>query len=138
MERKAWENLEAARLLLQGEDPCPNAAASRAYYAAYQACWAAMVRKKGIEPPEVRPGSTYFRHPDLPHEAREAGVLNERESKVLADLCDLRVAADYYEDVDVTVEEVREALQRADPLVRRLLEDEADFLLRSVLDEEAE
>lgn len=26
MERKAWENLAAARLLLQGEDPCLNAA----------------------------------------------------------------------------------------------------------------
>lgn len=43
-ERKAWENLEAAERLLQGE-PSPNAAASRAYYAAYQACWVAMERE---------------------------------------------------------------------------------------------
>jgi hypothetical protein len=61
MERKAWENLAAARTLLQGEEPCPNAAASRAYYAAYHACWVAMV-EAGNEPPEVRPGSVYFPH----------------------------------------------------------------------------
>jgi uncharacterized protein (UPF0332 family) len=125
MERKAWENLAAAHFLSQGEDPCSNAAASRVYYAAYQACWAAMV-KRGMEPPEVRPASTYFPHARLPHEARQAGVLDERESKDLADLYDLRVAADYYEDVDVTVEEVREALQVADFLVRRLLGEEAE------------
>jgi uncharacterized protein (UPF0332 family) len=135
MERKAWENLAAARLLLEAEDPCPNAAASRAYYAAYQACWAAMVHEEGIEPPEVRPGSKYFRHADLPHEARDAGVLDERESKLLADLCDLRVEADYYEDVDVTVEEVGGALQRVDSLVRGLVGEEADLSLRSVLEE---
>ncbi|HYO66006.1 MAG TPA: HEPN domain-containing protein [Archangium sp.] len=125
MDRKAWENLAAARLLLQGEEPCSNAAASRVYYAAYQACWAAMV-EEGLEPPEVRPGSTYFPHADLPHEARQAGVLDERESQALADLYDLRVTADYYEDEDVTAEDVAGALQGADALVRSLLGEEAE------------
>lgn len=120
MERKAWENLAAAHTLLRGEEPCSNAAASRVYYAAYQACWAAMVGR-GMEPPEVRPGSTYFPHAHLPHEARQARVLDEQESKALAGLYDMRVAADYYEDEDVTVEEVRDALAVADSLVRRLL-----------------
>jgi hypothetical protein len=93
--------------------------------------------ERGVEPPEVRPGVTYFRHEDLPHEAREAGVLNERESKELANLCDLRVAADYYDD-DVTVEEVNDVLQGADSLIRRLSGEAADSLLRSQLEEEAE
>ena len=122
MERKAWENLSAARVLLENEDPCPNAAASRAYYAAYHACWHAM-NEAGIPTPEVRPGVYYFLHEPLPGDAIEVGVLDEQASKVLRWLAQLRVEAGYVVD-DLTVELVREALDMATGFVRRLLGEE--------------
>ncbi len=122
MERKAWENLAAARVLLDDEDPCPNAAASRAYYAAYHACWYAL-NALGIPTPEVRPGVYYFLHDPLPYEARRSGVLGDGASQELFDLLELRVAADYLEE-DVTVEEAREALEAAAAIVRHVLGEE--------------
>jgi uncharacterized protein (UPF0332 family) len=122
MERKAWENLAAARVLLEMEEPCPNAAASRAYYAAYHACWFAM-NEAGIPTPEVRPSVYYFLHEPLPQDAVAAGVLDWGASKVLVWLADLRVAADYVVD-DLTVELVKQALEVATSFVRRLLGEE--------------
>ncbi|WP_158502147.1 HEPN domain-containing protein [Vitiosangium sp. GDMCC 1.1324] len=122
MERKAWENLAAARVFLDVEEPCPNAAASRAYYAAYHACWHAM-NEAGIPTPEVRSGVYYFLHDPLPQDALEAGVLDRQASEVLDWLVDLRVAADYVVD-DLTVELVKEALEMATSFVRRLLGEE--------------
>jgi uncharacterized protein (UPF0332 family) len=119
MERKAWENLAAARVLLEIEEPCPNAAASRAYYAAYHACWHAM-NEVGIPTPEVRPGVYYFLHEPLPGDALAVGVLDRHASKELSWLVDLRVAADYAVD-DLTVELVRGALDTASRFVQRLL-----------------
>ena len=125
MERKAWENLSATRVLLDVEDPCPNVVASRAYYAAYHACWHAM-NEAGIPTPEVRPGVYYFLHEPLPYEAQEAGVLDTRLSEGLSELIELRVAADYLEE-DVTVEEAREALAAATVIVRHVLGEEATW-----------
>lgn len=122
MERKAWENLAAARVLLDVEDPCPNAAASRAYYAAYHACWHAM-NEVGIPTPEVRSGVYYFLHEPLPYEARRTGVLDDWTSQELFELRELRIAADYLEE-DVTVEEAREALEAATVIVRHVLGEE--------------
>lgn len=122
MERKAWENLAAARVLLDVEDPCPNAAASRAYYAAYHACWHAM-NEVGISTPEVRLGVYYFLHDPLPRDAFEVGVLDLQASKDLGWLAELRVAADYVMD-DLTVELVREAVNIAASIVQRLLGEE--------------
>jgi uncharacterized protein (UPF0332 family) len=122
MVRKAWENLAAARVLLDVEDPCPNAAASRAYYAAYHACWYAM-NEAGAPTPEVRSGVYYFSHEPLAYEARRAGVLDDRGSQELFDLRELRIAADYLEE-DVTVEEAREALEAAAVIVRHVLGEE--------------
>jgi len=122
MERKAWENLAAARVLLDDEDPCPNAAASRAYYAAYHACWHAM-NEVGIPTPEVRPGVCYFLHDSLPYEARRAGVLDDQASEGLYDLVRLRVAADYLEE-DLTVELARKALVTATAIIQRVLGEE--------------
>jgi uncharacterized protein (UPF0332 family) len=122
MERKAWENLAAARVLLDDEEPCPNAAASRAYYAAYHACWHAM-NEVGIPTPEVRPSVYYFVHDSLPYEARRAGVLDEQASEGLYDLVRLRVAADYLEE-DLTVELARKALETATAIVRWVLGEE--------------
>jgi uncharacterized protein (UPF0332 family) len=125
MERKAWENLAAARVLLEVEDPCPNAAASRAYYAAYHACWHAM-NEAGIPTPEVRPGVYYFLHDPLPYEARRSGVLDAQASEGLYDLVQLRVAADYLEE-DLTVEHAREALEKATAIVQRVLGEEPSW-----------
>lgn len=122
MERKAWENLAAARVLLDEEDPCPNAAASRAYYAAYHACWHAM-NASGIPTPEVRPGVYYFLHEPLPADALGVGVLDERASEDLEWLINLRVVADYLED-ELTVDVVRRAVEKATRLVRRLVGEE--------------
>ncbi len=122
MERKAWENLAAARALLDVGEPCPNAAASRAYYAAYHACWHAM-NEAGFPTPEVRPGIYYFLHEPLPYEARRAGVLDDRASRELFDLRELRISADYLEE-DVTVEEAGEALEAATVIVRQVIGEE--------------
>lgn len=118
MERKAWENLAAARVLLDVEDPCPNAAA-------YHACWHAM-NEAGIPTPEVRPGVYYFLHDPLPYEVRRAGVLDAQVSEWLFELIELRVAADYMEE-DVTVEEAREALEAAAAIVRHVLGEEPSW-----------
>jgi uncharacterized protein (UPF0332 family) len=122
MERKAWENLTAARVLLEVEDPCPNAAASRAYYAAYHACWHAM-NEAGIPTPEVRPGVYYFLHDPLPYEAHEAGVIDDPASQGLLDLRELRVAADYL-DEELTVDHARKALETAKVIVQQVLGEE--------------
>ncbi len=122
MERKAWENLAAARVLLDVEEPCPNAVASRAYYAACHACWHAM-NEAGFPTPEVRPGVYYFLHEPLPYEARKAGVLDDQSSEGLYDLAWLRVVADYLEE-DVTVERARKALETATVIVQRVLGEE--------------
>ncbi len=122
MERKAWENLAAARVLLDVEEPCPNAAASRAYYAAYHACWHAM-NEAGIPTPEVRPGVYYFLHEPLPYEAYRAGVLDDRASEGLHELVRLRVSVDYLEE-ELTVARAREALETAMSIVQRVLGEE--------------
>ena len=122
MERKAWENLSAARVLLDVEDPCPNAAASRAYYAAYHACWHAM-NEAGIPTPEVRPGIYYFLHEPLPRDAVAVGVLDEQASDALDWLVQLRVGADYLVE-ELTAELARDALEMATSFVRRLLGEE--------------
>ena len=122
MERKAWENLSAARVLLEIEEPCPNAAASRAYYAAYHACWHAM-NEAGIPTPEVRPGIYYFLHEPLPRDAVAVGVLDEQASDALDWLVQLRVGADYLVE-ELTAELARDALEMATSFVRRLLGEE--------------
>ena len=77
----------------------------------------------GIPTPEVRPGVYYFLHEPLPGDAIEVGVLDGQAGEALTWLANLRVAADYVVD-DVTVELVREALELATSLVRRLLGEE--------------
>jgi uncharacterized protein (UPF0332 family) len=119
MDRKARENLAAARALLSLEDACPNAAASRAYYAAYHACWFVM-NERGIDTPEVRAGDRYFPHKDLPDEALQVGILNEQASKDLSWLRDQRVLADYFEE-ELTVEQVDEDVKTAEAFVQRLI-----------------
>jgi uncharacterized protein (UPF0332 family) len=122
MERKAWENLAAARVLLEVEEACPNAATSRAYYAAYHACWFAM-NEAGIPTPEVRPGVYYFLHEPLPRAALDAGVLDRQGFDALDWLVHLRVVADYLLE-ELTIELARDALAQATLFVQRLLGEE--------------
>jgi hypothetical protein len=117
MERKAHENLVAARVLLEG-DPCTNASISRAYYSAYQACWAALV-ERGKPVPET-PRGRYFPHKELPALARASGVLSDDEQDDLEYLEGSRVLADYGED-DLGAAAARECLGLANRLVYKLL-----------------
>jgi uncharacterized protein (UPF0332 family) len=122
MERKAYENLEAARFLLECEDPCTNSSMSRAYYAAYHACWTAMV-ENGHPVPMERSDARYFHHKTFPDEACDAGVLDDQEASNLHYLYNQRIKADYHED-DVTLEEAQGALKVSKALVHRLLEEQ--------------
>jgi hypothetical protein len=121
MERKSLENLEAARLLLDLSEPCTNAGSSRAYYAAYLACWFAMVGR-GAQVP-ITPRGRYFSHKALPGQARAYGLLSEDQADDLAFLETQRVMADYSEE-DVTHEVSRQCLQIACYLVDHLLGEE--------------
>ena len=113
MERKAKENLEAAERLLAGPDPCPNAATSRSYYAAYQACWE-LLGRKGVEPPEVRPAEVYFPHREMPDLALRKGVIDSQAASGLRFLEGARVSADYDEagSLDVATAEIAQRCAR--------------------------
>lgn len=109
MSDKACENLAAAGVLAESGD-MNNASASRAYYAAYQACWFGMI-SEGYPVPVTDRGQ-YFPHKELPDLAREAGVLTEEQAEDLEHLEQLRVKADYYGD-HVTGAEAKIAYQAA-------------------------
>jgi hypothetical protein len=121
MRWKARENLSAAKLLLGTADSHFNACVSRAYYAAYQACWAAMV----VEGHQPTPGDrgAYFRHATLPEEARTAGVLDADQSDDLGILGRWRVVADYWDDL-LTKEHAKLACELADRLVNDLVDED--------------
>jgi uncharacterized protein (UPF0332 family) len=121
MRWKARENLSAAKLLLGAADSHFNSCVSRAYYAAYQACWAAMVVEGHPPTPDDR--GAYFRHATLPKEAREAGVLNAQQSKDLGLLERWRVVADYLNDL-LTKEQATQACDLAARLVDALVDED--------------
>ena len=120
MADKAWENLEAAERLLEGTAPCTNASTSRAYYAAYQACWAAMV-SAGHSVPTLAAGA-YFPHKTLPTLAEDASVLDDLRAEDLRLLEGRRVKADYFED-RVSEAEADDSHVIAKELVSGLLPD---------------
>lgn len=128
VDRKARENLEAARLLLDQENPCTNAAASRAYYATYQALWASLVGT-GEQVPEVRPGRRYFPHrrsesdESIMDAAERCHILSANEANEVKILRDFRIQADYQAD-DVVEQDARKCLDTADVIVQRLVEPE--------------
>lgn len=119
MERKACENLSAASTLANLDDPCPNGATTRAYYAAYQAVWSKL-EERDVPVPEVRPGVEYFRHDEVGPLAQEHQLLDQRLAVLFEDLREARVKADYYVD-DCTQEEAREYVQNAKVIVESLL-----------------
>ena len=116
LDEKARENLEAADRLLSTETDLPlhNAAASRSYYAAYQAV-ADRAQQIGI----AFTGQTadYYRHDSFPSVARDSQLINDDQSDELSLLYGLRVKADYMED-QVDLDEASGAADSA----RRILE----------------
>lgn len=115
LQEKAIENLEAAERLLDTRDgdlePLNNAAASRAYYAAYTAVVDRVLRS-GRSLPE----KGYFKHDSFPDDAFHYGFLTGELREVLVWLRDLRVKADYEED-QVNYEEAALAAERARALL---------------------
>jgi hypothetical protein len=118
-DEKAFENLEAVGRLQPGEggrEGLHNAAASRAYYAAYHAV-AHVAQRDGIEFTSER---SYYRHDTLPDDARGWGILDEEQRLDLWELQNLRIKADYHE-APVELEEADRAEMLARGLVTRLL-----------------
>jgi uncharacterized protein (UPF0332 family) len=121
-DEKARENLEAVERLLPDEngyiDALSNAAASRAYYAAYLAIADnAQQRRRGY----TDRASTYYRHDSFPDDARAWGILDHDESDDLRWLYNLRIKADYHVD-QVSHEEASEAFEVAKKLLNSALE----------------
>ncbi len=118
---KARENLEAVERLLpddSGElDALSNAAASRAYYAAYLAVAHAAQRSRRDFTHDDR---DYYRHDRLPEDAHQWGLVDADGSDDLRWLYGLRVKADYFED-HVSLEEASQAFDVAKRLVGAVL-----------------
>jgi uncharacterized protein (UPF0332 family) len=122
LDEKARESLEAIdRLLARSDDgqvePLSNAAASRAYYAAYQAV-ADCALRDGLD--FDSPAPRYYHHDTLPDRVFDWGILDDDSRDGLSRLRDLRVKADYYED-QVHYDEASEAAAMAQRLVTSLL-----------------
>jgi uncharacterized protein (UPF0332 family) len=118
---KAEENLEAAERLMPDDESgsaeaWPNAAASRAYYAAYLAV-ADVAQRRGI--PFTSEDPDYYRHRTFPADATRWGILDEDSRDDLELLRNLRVKADYEED-HVDRHEATLAIGMARTLVRVL------------------
>lgn len=122
MDEKAKENIEAVERLVStgtGDDlPLCNAAASRAYYAAYLAV-ADLAQREGRRFDSTQ--SEYYRHDTLPENAQRWTILDADLRDDLSWLRDLRVKADYWED-QVSYEEASEAASVAERFVALLEE----------------
>ena len=106
------------------DDPCPNAATSRAYYAAYQALWSKL-EERGEEAPEVRRGVIYFPHDEVARLAQTAQVLDRNLAVLFDELREARTKADYYAADDCSQEEAQEHVRNAQELVMALIGSEA-------------
>jgi hypothetical protein len=103
---------------LIGENPLPNAAATRAYYAAYHACWYAL-ENQGYPVPN-RNGKMYWPHDTFADETLRLGLLDDDESESLAALYSARVLADYFPD-GLSPEQARELAVSARAIIDRVL-----------------
>ena len=112
MKDRSTESLRAAQRLLEGEEPCPCSAVSRAYYAAYQWCVGQL-----LELGEGPPGR-YWRHDLLPDAAAEELKLGDRAAD-LSYLMSQRVRADYYRD-PMTAEDAQACLRTAAGLIQEV------------------
>ncbi len=112
--KKAAENLRAATLLVGAREY--NAAASRAYFALYQAGMFAL-EGKGMTPGTFG-DYTEWNHRLIKNNRRAFG-LNWEERELWEDLYELRVKADY-RDADVQREEIEPALGEVADVLQRL------------------
>lgn len=120
LDEKARENLQAAERLLPDDadrDGLLNAAASRAYYAAYLAVADRALRDRVDF---TNHEASYYRHDGLPDDALRWGILDEDGRDELTLLYGLRIKADYLED-QVELEEASEAYEAAARMVTNLL-----------------
>ena len=129
-DEKARENLEAAERLLPDDggarDALSNAAASRAYYAAYHAV-ADCAQRTGI--PFNDGSREYYQHDRLPNDVLAWGLLDADGCDDLRLLYNRRLKADYYEDLvelEEASEEASEAFDIAHDLVSHLLSEERE------------
>ncbi len=100
-----------------GVRPClANAAANRAYYAAYHAV-AHVAQARHLE---FTSDKQYYRHDLLPDDAARIGILDEEGRKDLKELYGMRLKADYH-DEPVEPEEADRAASLAEKLVGGLL-----------------
>lgn len=113
---KARENMEAAKYL--AEMGLPNAAASRAYYCAYHACWS-ILDASGLKPDKVRNGNPWWSHE---HVAENVCTHGPREfTQDLRDeykhfLLEERQIADYFEE-DVESKDLEKCLELAEKIL---------------------
>ena len=98
-------------------DALSNAAASRAYYAAYLAV-ADRAQLRRI--PFTGGIRDYYRHDVLPDDGLQWGILTDELADDLRYLYGLRIKADYQED-QVSLEEASDALDAARKLTDTLL-----------------
>lgn len=120
-DEKARENLEAVERLLPDDDgdreSLSNAAASRAYYAAYLAV--AHVAQRRGQPFTDRRGA-YYRHDRLADDAYAWQILDEDGSDLLRLLHWTRIKADY-EGEHVSLDEASHVFEVARQLVHAVL-----------------
>jgi hypothetical protein len=95
----------------------PNASASRAYYAAYQA--AAHLARAGDWPFDSK-NRDYYVHHEFPTNAVHWGIISHQQRNELTWLQGLRVKADYLEE-DVDIEEASSAAECAKTFVTSIL-----------------
>jgi hypothetical protein len=123
LDEKTRENLEAAERLLPTDDGArdalPNAAASRAYYAAYLAV---ADRGQRLQRAFTDRDVTYYRHDTLPDDAYAWGIVDDDRRDGLRWLYGLRIKADYFED-QVELAESSDALTVAKDLLDVMLEE---------------
>jgi uncharacterized protein (UPF0332 family) len=124
LDDKARKNLDAAERLLPdgaGRDGLLNAAASRAYYAAYLTV---ADHALGAGFTFTDRDGTYFRHDDLPDDAGRWGIIDDDSRDELSYLYALRIKADYLED-QIDVEEANRAYKIAQGFVANLIGEES-------------
>jgi hypothetical protein len=117
---KAKENFEAVDRLLDTRngkvEPLANAAASRAYYCAYQAVVDRVVRMGR----QIPAGAIHYKHDALPDHAFHFQILTYELRESLVWLRDLRVKADYLPD-QVEYDEASAASDRARQIIEAVL-----------------
>ena len=92
---RAGENLRAAETLLRGAPPMPNAATSRAYYAAFHSAIALLLARTNYRPQGTEWGHDHVQAQLNVQCIRRRKLLNAKYSPTLLYLFNHRRSADY-------------------------------------------